>query len=166
MDPYSFAAAFLLSREPVTQLKLTESQVAVTHASAEPGQETVPAPKEPTPQPEPVHPRGPIAPPETGPDFPEDEPKPEPKEAEPEKPDPTTTKNARGPERIITPVWLCPSPPRTGPTSWRLVDRFGVTWTHSDKTYLEQFVATRNTTVLVTPRTFYAGSCSNGRCAR
>lgn len=56
------------------------------------------------------------------------------------------------------------------PVAWRLTDRFGTTWSHTDKNYLERFVYGRNATFSVPNYypSYYVvgGSCAGGRCAR
>lgn len=169
MDPLSFSAAFLLSREPITHPKMVESPSAVIRAPAErvPGElQATPRPVrevKPTDVPPTLN-----GPPEGHQDHLEAK---QEKTEEKEKVSLDKTdldqRHAKWLGRTKSPVLLNPHPPRTAPAAWHLIDRFGVTWTHSDKTYLEQFVATRNATVLVTPPvTNFGYSCSNGRCAR
>ena len=161
MDPASFAAAFLFSQEPVTQQKLTVSPSAVIAAPAEVELEPAPTPPRPVQdEPAPDVPPGPIAVPEGNQGRSEKEQK------EPESKIEAITKNAR---QVEKPKPSIPFGPQS-PPAWRLTDRFGVTWTHPDKYYLERFVLGRNLTIAIpqlsSSRTYYSlPSCANGRCS-
>lgn len=174
MDPTSFAAAFLLSREPVPQTKMVPRHDAVATAPAEVAPEPAPAP--PGPIPKVILPGVPIGP------FPAPGAIQEAQKAKPNtevrlehEPDlqPKHSKRSEHPITTDNPAVLRLSVPKFVPTAWMLVDRFGTTWTHPDKTYLERFVAGRNATVLVP---YYSsvqgglncvgGSCTSGRCVR
>ena len=151
MDPISFSAAFPFHREAPHKVELPPPIASVIAPPEPVGRVTDEEREALVPMIRDLFPpmRLPSEP------CPEDEPKPAPKVAThaPAEPEPPKVRRASRPST---------------PTSWTLVDRFGQTWTHSDKSYLESWVAQRNAIPTTTAYSYYyqAGSCANGRCSR
>lgn len=162
MDPTSFAAAFLLSREPVTQPKLTVSPNAVIAAPAEVAAEPAPSAPEPSLI---IRPPEMLVDPVVAHETIQDTQKTT--IAIKAKPELTSSLNHVRQSEYPAPRSSTPRP--LAPIVWRLTDRFGTMWTHPNKSYLERFVEGRNATVLVPCYSYQyvtGSSCSGGQCSR